>query len=170
MKLLEEIKSYLDNAESRGRIDSTTRKAVEQLFNEYGNKIIDLEKKVEANQGKSDIQNLISRTLYCFPKSFINHRYELILEPKNNLYFRLEDVDDDFSYKAKMLAWLSRPISKGLTNAWSTKVLNSLNEFLGTKFTKDEMRIIYQCLGYDSNRELAVKFIKNDYDLNLLTK
>jgi hypothetical protein len=105
----------------------------------------------------TDIQRLIERTKDMFPKSFINERNELILEPKNNIYF-----------KCKLIAWLSRPCCKGLSDYWQRKILKSFNEFLGTNFTKEEMSQIYRVLGNDVSRELCVEFIESNYDLSLL--
>ena len=116
------------------------------------------------------IKSIINRALQVFPKSFINKNNEIILEPRNNVYFRLEDVDTELDFKCKMFAWLSRPIAKGLNKYWSTKILNSFNELLGTNFTKDDMYKIYASLGNDINRELTINFIQSEYDLSLLKR
>lgn len=115
-------------------------------------------------------RSIVNHALKVFPNSFINHSNEIILEPRNNLYFRLEDVDTEMDFKCKMFAWVSRPIAKGLNKYWSPKVLSCFNQLLGTNFIKDEMYKIYDRLGNDSNRELTVKFIESNYDLSLLNR
>lgn len=115
-------------------------------------------------------KSIINRALHIFPKSFINRNNEIILEPKNNVYFRLEDVDTELDFKCKMFAWLSRPISKGLNRYWSSKVLSSFNSLLGTNFTKEEMYKIYDRLGNDVNKRLTIRFIESGYDLTLLNR
>jgi hypothetical protein len=119
---------------------------------------------------ESEIKEILKRTKKTFPKSFINEANELILEPKNNIYFRLEDVKNELEFKCKLIAWVSRPISKGLSASWSKKVLMNFNELLGTNFTKEEMREVYTYLGNDVNNSLCIKFIESKYDLSLLKK
>lgn len=114
------------------------------------------------------LKSLVNNALYVFPKSFINKGNEIILEPRNNVYFRLEDIDTVLDFKCKMFAWLSRPIAKGLNKYWSPRVLNSFNSLLGTEFTKEQMLKIYDCLGNDVNRQLTIRFIESNYDLTLL--
>lgn len=115
-------------------------------------------------------KSIVNRALHIFPKSFINRSNEIILEPRNNVYFRLENVDTELDFKCKMFAWLSRPISKGLNRYWSSKVLNSFNSLLGTNFTKEEMYKIYDRLGNDVNRRLTIRFIESGYDMTLLNR
>ncbi|MED0969461.1 hypothetical protein [Bacillus paramycoides] len=116
-----------------------------------------------------EVKQLVGKALAYFPKSFVNSGNELIFEPKNNLYSRLEDVETELDFKCKLFAWLSRSISKGLSPYWSRKVLKSFNWLLGTSLTKEEMRLIYIYLGNGVNKELCVEFVKSNYDLSLLT-
>ena len=117
-----------------------------------------------------ELRVAIDRALAVFPKSFINSSNEIILEPKNNIFFRLEDVENVMDFKCKMLAWLSRPIGKGLNKYWWPRVLKSFNELLGTSFSRKEMLLIYDRLGNDVNRKLSIQFIESNYDLNLLVR
>lgn len=116
------------------------------------------------------LQNIINHTLSVFPKSFINHNDEIILEPQNNVYFGLYDVETELDFKCKMIAWLSRPICKGLNKYWWPKVLYSFNRSMGTDFTRDDMDKIYGPLGNDCNRPLMIKFIESGYDMSLLER
>lgn len=126
--------------------------------------------KLHALNEEIALKSIINHALQAFQKSFINRSNELILEPRNNVYFRLEGVTTALDFKCKMFAWLSRPIAKGLNKYWSPKVLSSFNEVLGTNFTKDEMYRIYDRLGNDVNRPLTIRFIESDYDLKLLER
>lgn len=116
----------------------------------------------------SGVKDLLKNTKFLFPKSFINDRNELIFEPINNIYFRLEDIQNELDFKCKVLAWLSRPSCKGTTTYWQRKILRGVNGLLGTHFSKDEMRKVYTVLGNDTNRELSIKFIQSNYDIALL--
>lgn len=114
------------------------------------------------------LENMIERALQVFPASFINQDNELILEPTNNVYFRLEDMQTEMEFKCKLMAWVSRPIAKGLSPKWSKKVLASVNELLNTKFSKADMQVIYTELGNDVNEKLSIQFIESGYDMSLL--
>lgn len=113
------------------------------------------------------IKNFMGIVQNYSPKCFINNNYELIIEPKNNIYFLLEDVNTELDLKCKVLAWLSRPSCKGVSNYWQKRIRTIINEFLGTEFTKDEMEEIYTYLGNDCNRKKTIKFIESNYDLNI---
>lgn len=115
-----------------------------------------------------EVQSLVEQTKMFFPKAFVNSSNELILDIRSNLYFRLEDVKTGLDFKCKMFAWLSRPISKGLSDYKARKILKSFNQLLGTGFTRHEMLLIYDRLGNDVNRKLCMKFIESNYDLLLL--
>ncbi|MNV81212.1 hypothetical protein D3C71_1748620 [compost metagenome] len=69
-----------------------------------------------------------------------------------------------------MIAWLSRPSCKGVSDYWQKRMLIIFNEFLGTSFSKEEMSEVYTYLGNDCNRKLSVRFIESGYDLSLLGK
>ncbi len=103
------------------------------------------------------------------PNCFINSNFELIVEPKNNIYLRLEDVDTELLLKCKVLAWLSRPSCKGVSDYWQKRIRSAVNEYLGTNFTFEEMQEIYTYLGNDCNRQKTIKFILSDYDLTVIT-
>ncbi|MMZ56679.1 hypothetical protein D1872_185820 [compost metagenome] len=123
---------------------------------------------VEQLDNEIALKSIINHALYVFPKSFINHNNEIILEPRNNVYFRLEKVNTELEFKCLMFAWLSRPIAKSLNKYWAPRVLDSFNQLLRTKFTKEDMYKIYDRLGNDVNRKLTIQFIKSNYDLTLL--
>ncbi|WP_405103091.1 hypothetical protein [Oceanobacillus sp. FSL H7-0719] len=125
---------------------------------------------VESLNEQIALKSIINHALQVFPKSFINHNNEIILEPRNNVYFRLDGIESELDFKCKMFAWLSRPIAKGLNRYWSSKLLKSFNELLNTHFTKDEMDQIYDRLGNDVNRELTIQFIKSNYDSFILER
>ncbi|KAE8560252.1 hypothetical protein BJH92_10085 [Paenibacillus polymyxa] len=114
------------------------------------------------------LKSIIGHALHLFPKSFINHNNEIILEPRNNVYFSLNEVNTELDFKCKMFAWLSRPIAKELNKYWAPRVLDSFNQLLRTNFTKDDMYKIYDRLGNDINLKLTIQFIESNYDLTLL--
>lgn len=104
------------------------------------------------------------------PKWFINNKNELIIEPKNNIYLILENINNELDLKCQVISWLSRPSHIGISNYWKKRIRNIFNEYLETNFSKDEMELIYCYLGNNCNKEKTIKFINSNYDLNVLTK
>ena len=125
---------------------------------------------IETLNNEIALKSVINQTLQVFPKSFISHSNEIILEPRNNIFFRLDDVKTELDFKCKMFAWVSRPIAKGLNKYWWPKVLNSFNYAMNTTFLKGDMEKIYDRLGNDVNRKLTIQFIESGYDLSLLDR
>lgn len=111
----------------------------------------------------------------CFPGSYINHNLELILIPRTNTYFQIEDCKDKRDIIAKLLMWCSRTIVKGQpfrsenrNNAFRKLVKRSLNNYLGILFSNEGMALIYQRLGSGINPELTYRFIDSGFDLEVL--
>lgn len=117
---------------------------------------------------KSEIQNEIQKIFFIFEKSWINKNDELILEPQNNIYFRLEDVYSILHFKCKFIAWVSRCTHKGVNDYWQKYFFVRFNWYLNTFFNIKELSTIYTYLGNDVNRELCRKFIENNYNLNII--
>lgn len=110
-----------------------------------------------------------------FPQSFINSRNELILMPRENLYFLLDGVNSDKDLIAKILSWCSRDASKSSPyySEWRNKeyrktVRKGLNTFLGVDFTEEDWLNIYCAVGNDTNKDLCTKLVESDLDLSLL--
>lgn len=116
------------------------------------------------------LKSIINRALQVFPKAFINPANEIILVPKYNCYFLLDNVESELIFKCKMFEWLSRPICKGLPTRAANNLLERFNYFLGTNFTREDMDTIYGPLGNCVNRNLSIKFVESGYDLSLLDR
>ena len=121
------------------------------------------------------VDSLITKKLaLAFPKSFINTALEFIAHKEANEWFRLEDCENEFDVKCKVLEWLSRgafktcPFNSNIKNEkFHNFMLNGINDFLGTDFTEDDMEIIYTYLGNRCNHERTVKFINSGYDMSI---
>ena len=122
------------------------------------------------------VDSLITKKLArAFPNSFINTSLEFIAHKEANEYFRLEDCETVFDVKCKVLEWLSRgayktcPFNTNVKNErFHNFMLNGINDFLVTDFTKEDMEIIYTYLGNRCNHERTVKFINSGYDMAVL--
>lgn len=117
----------------------------------------------------------IKLLLKCFPKSFINNQYEFIGDIKTNSYFMLENCNNELDIKCKVLEWFSRAAFK--TEPFDSQFKNEehqdnirryINKFLGTNFSREEMEEIYTRLGNAVHHDLTIKFVKSNYDLELL--
>ncbi|MCM3294244.1 hypothetical protein M3661_29595 [Paenibacillus sp. MER 180] len=114
------------------------------------------------------VNDFVGLVLERSPKAFINSRDELIVEPKNNVYFKLTDIKTEMDLKAKVIAWLSRPSCKGVSPYFQKRIRGILNDFLGTNFSVDQMMVIYTYLGNGCNGSLCVQFIESGYDMSIL--
>ena len=117
----------------------------------------------------------IKRLMRIFTGSFINSENEIILVPRTNLYFGLNDVKSEFDVKCKLIEWCSRdacksmPFSHARYNArYHNAVRDCINEYLGTDFGTKDMEKIYCELGNAVNHDLTMEFVKSGYDLKLL--
>lgn len=106
----------------------------------------------------------------CFPMSFINMRWELIIHPKRNSYFNLLDCETDLDVQCKVLEWLSREAIKGGTRQSMKYHLDGINKFFDKEFTVENMEKIYCELGNRVNHKLTIRFIESGLDLNIFEK
>ena len=122
------------------------------------------------------VDSLVTKKLaVAFPKSFINTALEFIAHKEANEYFLLEDCETEFDVKCKVLEWLSRgayktcPFNSNIKNErLHNFMLNGINDFLRTDFTKDDIAIIYTYLGNRCNHQKTVRFIESGYDMSVL--
>lgn len=116
----------------------------------------------------TELMNELKELLGLFPRSFINANLEVILIPKTNTYFSLEGVESRRDIIAKLLMWCSWTISKNRSNAFRAMGRISLNCYLGTRFSDEDMALIYQRLGNGINQELTYRFIDSGFDMEVL--
>ena len=88
----------------------------------------------------------LKELMACFPNSYINHNLELILIPKTNTYFKIEDCECHLDVKEKIITWCSRAIAKGQPYANPNKNivfrnhnLNNLNIYLHRNFNENDI-------------------------------
>lgn len=104
-----------------------------------------------------------------FPKALIYRNGELILEPKNNIYFRLDNVNSDLEFDCKMIEHLCRGAHKGLTKYWERFISKALNDYFKQDWKYEDFQKMYTSLGGGCNRKLCIQFIDSDFDFNVLT-
>lgn len=118
---------------------------------------------------------ILDRLFNCFEGSFINSRLEFIADKETNLYFILGNCENELDVKCKVLEWFSRDAHKSMpyrsnkrNQSYHEWVLRSINSFLGTKFTENEISEIYTYLGNAINHKKTVNFVKSGYDMSVL--
>ena len=104
----------------------------------------------------------------AFPAAFVNMYNELILIPKANTYIMLNQVRDEQDFKAAVLEDCSRNAFKGRSGKLRDEHLGGINKLLDTKFTRDNMELIYTYLGNGIRHDLCLRFVASGYDLEVL--
>lgn len=100
--------------------------------------------------------------------AFVNMYNELILIPKANTYIMLNQVRDERDFKAAVLEDCSRNAFKACSRKLQDEHLDGINKLLETKFTKDDMELIYTYLGNGIQHDLCLRFVASGYDLEVL--
>jgi len=123
----------------------------------------------------SEVINMINKALTnpCGLKCFINTLDELIVSPKLNAYFRLNDVETELDFKCKLLEWLSFYVADNHWFGHDNERINIecfINYILETQFSHDDFQYIYSKLGNRVNHKLTINFIESNYDMSLLGK
>lgn len=111
-----------------------------------------------------------------FPKGgIVTANGEFIANKKTNAYFCLTSCETVIDVKCKVLEWLSRDCFKrqayssdAANNRYHAEMLESVNKFLGTWFTLEDMELIYQKLGNCVNHKLTEAFVLSGYDMQIL--
>lgn len=104
----------------------------------------------------------------AFPAAFVNMYNELILIPKANTYIMLNQVRDERDFKAAVLEDCSRNAFKACSRKLQDEHLDGINKLLDTKFTRDDMELIYTYLGNGIQHDLCLRFVASGYDLEVL--
>lgn len=118
----------------------------------------------------------VRRLMLAFPHgAFINANADLILYPKSNLSFSLKDVETKEDLICKLFEWCSRHCFKSLpfrserrNKQYHNEILDSVNYYLKTNFSQNDMDIIYTYLGNGIHHELTKKFVRSGFDLDVL--
>lgn len=127
----------------------------------------------------SKIQLILVRELFrlsmLFPNSFVNRQNELILIPKTNLYFLLNNLKTYFDLKCKIISACSRDCCKSMpyrqnwrNKKYQSEVREKINEFLRVDFNEEEWMLIYTYLGNGCNGDLCKQFVESEFDINVI--
>ena len=114
-------------------------------------------------------------SVYSIPTTFfINAEGEFIAHEYCNEYFILRNCETVLDIKCKVLEWFSRSYKQQPYRTASKNVEyqafmhDGINKYLGTNFTKDDLRTIYSHLGNACNHEKTIEFVNSGYDMQIL--
>lgn len=123
----------------------------------------------------ADMKEVMLALYKSFPGSFINSMDEFIAHEKGNQFFILSDCEYPEDVTCKVLEWFSRGASKGspYSSEWRNRkyrkfMLDGINNFLDTNFSKEEMEEIYTYIGGACNHDKTLKFIESGFDMKVL--
>lgn len=133
-------------------------------------------KKKENNIESKEVQKLVEDTIDYFNRyetmkdaPFVNELNELIVIPKINAYFCLNNVKTALDFKCKVINYLSfYTASNHWCKRWSIMMCRYINHILKTDFASEQFDEIYSMLGNGIRPELTVRFVKSEYDFNIL--
>lgn len=119
--------------------------------------------------------DIVVKLAKAFPGGFLNGQGEFIAHKKANEYFKLVDCETELDVKCKVLEWLSRgaykaiPFHRALDNtALHIFMLKGINDFLGTRFSVEDIEKIYTRLGNRVNHQKTVRFVESGYNMAVL--
>ena len=110
----------------------------------------------------------LDRIYNAFSKAFINRYNEMIIYPRENTYFLLDNVNNELELECKVLEYCSRQASKGMSKASRKYHFEGICDFFNKVFSQEEMDLIYIKLGNGINRKLCIKYIESGFDLEVL--
>lgn len=120
------------------------------------------------------IKKTLTRIISAFGRCTINSNLELILIPDTGAYINLNKVYTECDLKRLCLISVCRDCYKtqrykhpSVNEKFHNMNLEKLNEALGTSFTKEDMKTIYQYFGNGLNQDLATSFVVSGYDMNI---
>lgn len=116
--------------------------------------------------------NLDYNEVFQFMKEFgvdlLNRFGEFIIDEPTNTYVTIKDCKDIEEVKTYVVFALCRPISKGLGEQASKRLLKRLNDYFNVNLTKEDCLLMYQELCYVRKLEQFKDFIKRGFPMEEL--
>ena len=119
--------------------------------------------------------SVVKKLMQAFPNSFVNANGEIIVHKEANEYLIIQNCESEFDVKCKVLEWLSRAAHKTSPFPSDRKnrkfqdfILNGINKFLGTKFDRGDMGLIYTYIGNGVDHCLTEVFVYSGYKMDLI--
>lgn len=122
-------------------------------------------------------QKVLNDLFGAFPDAILNRNIEFVADPHRrvNSYFRLDNCRTRIETICKVLEYLSREACKSqhFNAKWRNDQvhdyhLKGINTFCGSKFSTEDIELVYAYLGNGVNRQKTLAFINSGYNLNIL--
>ena len=114
--------------------------------------------------------NEVFKFMRDFRIDYINRFNELIIDEPTNTYVSIEKCKDIKEVETYVMFALCRPISKGLNDKASSRLLQRVNRYFGTELTKDDLLLMYQELCYTHKLQDFNDFIERGFPMEELKK
>lgn len=121
-------------------------------------------KLMRCNPRYEDMESVIKNLVSSFYGSYITNSDDFVV---GRFGFSLRDCQYPEDVDCNVLEWLSGPASERHEDFY---ILQGINKFCFTDFSRDEMRKIYFCLGNARNHQKTLEFIKSNFDMNVLKR
>lgn len=120
-----------------------------------------------------EVKELVEKTIEFFNdygvKTFVNDDNELILIPRVNAYFRLEDVNTKVDFLTKIIAYVCY---YGAGNHWNKRYSPMICQYISyicdTDFDEEDIDKIYCSISH--SLKLSREYVKSNFDERFLAK
>lgn len=112
--------------------------------------------------------NEVMQFMKDFGIDFINSCGELIIDEHTNTYTFIKNCKDIEEVKLRVVYSLCRPIGKGLEERDAKRLLKKFNKYFKVNLTREDLRLMYGELCFDSKIEQLKDFIKRGFPINEL--
>ena len=131
------------------------------------------EEQEEIKINNDEVKELVKKTIDFFEEygvnTFVNDCNELILIPKINAYFRLEDVNSKEDFLTKVIAYLSY---YGAKNHWNNRFSPMMCQYISficdTDFEEEDIDKIYITVA--NSLKASREYVKSNFDERLLVR
>ena len=123
------------------------------------------------------IPKYVLKVMRKFNDTGITSYGELVLSYKHNVFIQLNDVRNRKEFSLKLLVWLSQhtihfeKISADVeSRSFSGNVVRAIKYITGKEFSFSDYMLIHELIGCGLNKELANKFMEQDFDMEVLRR
>lgn len=123
------------------------------------------------------IPKYVLKVMRKFNNAGITSYGELVLSYKYNVFIQLNDVRNRKDFSLKLLVWLSqhtthfeRISSDVESRSFSGNVVRAIKYITGKEFSFSDYMLIHELIGCGLNKELANKFMEQNFDMEVLRR
>lgn len=123
------------------------------------------------------IPKYVLKVMRQFNDAGITSYGELVFSYKYNVFIQLNDVGNRKEFSLKLLVWLSQhtihfeKISSDVkSRSFSGNVVRAIKYITGKEFSFSDYMLIHEMIGCGLNKELANKFMEQDFDMEVLRR